>query len=123
MKSSPFLLVAENLLTTTRISSSASAAGVAMEVVKAERAAQRCAELRPAVVVVDLEAAPDVTVLITALRAALEPGTGRVIGFYPHVRTELRDAALSAGLDEAWPRSALEGRLGALLRAAAASAR
>ena len=123
MKSSTFLLVADNLLTTTRLSSSARAAGVAMEVVKVERAAQRCAELRPAVVVVDLEAAPDVTALITALRAALEPGPGRVIGFYPHVRTELREAALSAGLDEAWPRSALDARLGALLRAAAASAR
>ena len=90
-----------------------------MEVVKPERAANRCAELRPALVMVDLESTPDVTALIIALRDALEPGSGRVIGFYPHVRTELRDAALAAGLDEAWPRSSLRSRLESLLRAAA----
>jgi len=123
MKTSPTLLVVvDNLFIATQIAASAKMVGVMANVVRSTHAAASCRELRPKLVLVDLEAAPDIVAVIAELRSMIEPGVGHLIGFYPHVRTELREAALAAGLDQAWPRSALQTRLTGLLRSAAASA-
>ena len=72
-------------------------------------------------VLLDLEAPAEVLGRLLAKDAT--PGGIRAVGFYPHVRPDLRDSALKAGLERALPRSAFFERLQALLAEAAGVAR
>ena len=72
-------------------------------------AARRCAPER---IVIDLSDTKfDAVELVRRIKSerALEETT--VVGFYPHVRVELRAAALEAGCDMVLPRSALAARV------------
>lgn len=107
--------VVPDLFFATRISATAEAAGVALEMPAVAAALERIREAPPALVIVDLHAPGDPLALVRALKA--DPATRRlpVIGFYSHVERALRAAALEAGVDEALPRSAFTVRLAAIL--------
>ncbi len=109
------LAVVRDLFLSTRIVEIARQLGVRLAVEDPDRALAFCREDPPDLVVLDLEAAPDMAAVVHALKH--DPATAGIplAGFYPHVRRALRDAALAAGLDQALPRSALAARLPALL--------
>ena len=115
------IAVVKNLFVATHIAAVARSVGVALEIVSPEQAERRCRELGPALVVVDLEAGPDIFAIIARVKSDLVPAGGRLVGFYPHVRNDLREAAVVAGLDQAIPRSALQKLLPGLLRASSAT--
>ena len=107
--------VVPDLFFATRISATAEAVGVVLEMPPMAAALETIRKAPPALVVIDLHAPGDPLALVRALRAAPDTRHLRVIGFYSHVERELRAAALEAGVDEALPRSAFTVRLPALL--------
>jgi len=115
------LVVVANLFFATHIAAVAKSIGVAVEIARPEQATERCRATRPALVLVDLETDPDIVRLITELKAEVAGSGGRVVGFYPHVRNDLREAGVGAGLDQAIPRSAVQKLLPGLLRSASAT--
>lgn len=108
--------VVPDLFFATRISATAEAVGVVLEMPAGSAALDVIRKAPPALVVIDLHAPGDPLALVRALRAAPDTRSLRVIGFYSHVEHALRAAALEAGVDEALPRSAFTTRLPALLR-------
>jgi CheY-like chemotaxis protein len=74
-------------------------------------------EHRPALVIVDLQA--DAFRPIETIRAIkADPGlqATRMLGYFAHVRDDLKAAAAEAGCDELLPRSAFSARLAEILR-------
>lgn len=108
------LAVVPDLFFSAKISAVARAAGVTLAFAAPAAAAARAAELRPDAVIVDLHA-PGAIETVRALKAAEATAAIRVSGFYSHVETDLRRAALEAGADDVLPRSAFVTRLPALL--------
>jgi CheY-like chemotaxis protein len=108
------LAVVPDLFFAARIAATAEAVGAEVEIVEPARALERCRAWLPDRVILDLHAPGDP--LDVARARAAEPATRAipVIGFYAHVDTALRDAALAAGV-QAMPRSAFTARLAALL--------
>jgi len=121
------LAVVSDLFFATKIAATAEAAGVPLETLGTEAAWARFAATtdrpaaaladadRPSLVVLDLGAGERALAVARALRA--HPATAQlpIVGFYPHVDTATRDAALAAGVDPVLPRSAFVARLPALL--------
>jgi len=118
---SAVLVVVANLFFATHIAAVAKSIGVAVEIARPDQAPGRCRATRPALVLVDLEADPDIVKLIAQVKSEIAGSGGRVVGFYPHVRNDLRGAGLTAGLDQALPRSAVQTLLPGLLRSASAT--
>ncbi len=114
MPSAPRLVVAlvPDLFFATRIAATAKSAGIALELVRAEKLADRLAGGDVSLVVLDLHAPAALERLAEAKRVA--PGTP-VVGFHSHVETALRRDALAAGADAVLPRSAFTARLAAIL--------
>ena len=112
------LAVVPDLYFASRIGAVAAAAKVEVEFVPPARAADRCREAPPALVLLDLHAEASPQAIVRALKAA---SAAPVIGFYSHVDAERRRLALEAGLDEALPRSAFVTRLAAILAGAGAA--
>jgi CheY-like chemotaxis protein len=111
------LVVVSDLMMRAKIREAAGAAGLALVVAKSgEAAIERFRADAPSRVVVDLgETRFDAVALVRELKS-LAPGERcPVVGFYPHVRGELRDAATSAGCDVILPRSAFVVRLADVL--------
>ena len=108
--------VVPDLFFATRISATAEAVGVDLEMPAISAALDAIRKAPPALIVIDLHAPGDPLALVRTLRAAPDTRSLRVIGFYSHVEGALRTAALEAGVDEALPRSAFTTRLPALLR-------
>ena len=84
---------------------------------------ERAAAHHAALVVVDLaDERLDPFTTIRGLKEAPETRDARVLGFYSHVRTDLRDQARAAGCDVVLPRSAFVARLARLLESLGADA-
>ena len=87
--------------------SSASSPGVVLE---------RARETRPDIVVVDLgDERIEPFDLIRKLKAEPSLSSTRVVGFFSHVRLDIRDAAKAAGCDVILPRSAIVSALSGLI--------
>lgn len=95
------LAVVSDLLIEVRIEAAAQLYGVALQTVSAENAATLIRDSRHGLVIADLAVVPDIDALAVAARGA---GV-EVVAFYPHVNTELREAAKGAGIDYVYPRS------------------
>ena len=108
----PVLAVVPDLYFATRIAATAKAAGVALELVTAQRVVARLGEPGVSLVLVEL-AGRDSTALVAELKRA-NPAIA-VVGFGPHIETALLAAAKAAGADAVLPRSQLAGKLPALL--------
>jgi CheY-like chemotaxis protein len=83
-----------------------------------EGALERARAELPSLVVVDLgdeRVAPFDT--IRALKADPSTASARVVGFYSHVESHIRDLAHEAGCDEVVPRSAFVKRLSRIVAA------
>ena len=106
------LAVIPDLFFATKVTATARASGVELELVAPQHAATRVAEVRPALVIVDLHAEGAVE-LVAALKAAA-PAVP-VVGFFSHVETALRRDALAAGAGAALPRSLFANKLAVLL--------
>ena len=99
------LLVCDDLIFTSRVTTTARAKGLTVAAVKsAEEAVRRAREAPPACVIVDLHTAADVPALIAGLRAAC-PAMPRVVAYGSHVNKDLLQAARDAGCDVVLPRS------------------
>jgi CheY-like chemotaxis protein len=109
------IAVVPDLFFAAKITAVAKAAGVEVRFVSLPEALPRCRDDAPDLVLLDLHAPGDVPALVRALRA--DPATRplAVVGFYSHVESATRAAALEAGVDRALPRSAFVSRLPALL--------
>lgn len=107
-----------DLFFAAKIAATAEAAGVRLELLGAQALVERSASLepaaRPAVVILDLGAGEPALAIARALAAAA-PAVPTV-GFYSHVDTATRDAAVAAGVATVLPRSAFVARLPALLK-------
>ncbi len=76
----------------------------------------RVRELKPALVVLDLNAARlQPLKAIAAIRADPDTNAVRTVGYVSHVQTDVIRAARQAGCDEVLPRSAFSERLGEIL--------
>ena len=79
-------------------------------------------EQRPALVILDLQnQAARPLEAIREIKADAELGATRVLGFFSHVQSDLKAAALAAGCDDVLPRSAFAARLAEILQPYAAS--
>ena len=95
------------------VTSSASNPGVVLE---------RALETRPDVVVLDLgDARLEPFELIRNLKAEPSLSATRVVGFFSHVRLDIRDAAKAAGCDVILPRSVVVPALAGILSGDATS--
>ena len=106
------LAVVPDLFFATKIAATARVAGVALELVPPQRAAERAARPDASLVLLDLHAAGALA-LLAALKAA-DPARP-VVGFHSHVEIALRRDAIAAGADAVLPRSAFVQRLPDLL--------
>ena len=116
------VLVVPDLLFATRIVETAKQLGVEALASSRAAAADACRDALTDLLIVDIEAASDLDGLRRELDAHAESSQVRMIGFYPHVRAELREAALAARLDLVLPRSAFTARLSRLLAGEGGSA-
>ena len=112
------LAVIPDLFFATRVAATARPAGVSLELAQPPSAVSRARDSQPTLVIVDLHV-PEMDALVTGLRAALP--AAEIVGFYSHVETRIRDAALAAGVNVAMPRSQFVARLSALLERGLAS--
>ena len=109
-----------DLFFATKVSATARAGGVALELAPPQHAAEQVRLSPPALVLIDLHA-PGAVALVAALKLAA-PGVP-VVGFYSHVETALRRDALAAGADAALPRSQFVHKLPGLLASGIAALR
>jgi hypothetical protein len=114
-KSRRVVLVVPDLIFATRISETAKRLGVEALASNRATAAVACREVTPDILIVDLEAVQDLAGLKRELEADPASSGTRIVGFYPHVRGDLRAAAVAARIDLVLPRSAFTARLVALL--------
>jgi CheY-like chemotaxis protein len=76
-------------------------------------------EHRPALVILDLQSETCRPLeAIRAIKSDPDLRTTPVLGYYAHVRDDLKVAAAEAGCDDVLPRSALSSRLPEILRRA-----
>lgn len=111
----PVLAVVPDLFFATKITAVAKTVGVEVGIVPLPLLFERCAAAPPPLVLLDLHAPGDPPAVVRALKADARTSAVPVIGFYSHVRVDLRSDALGAGIDEALPRSAFVKRLPGLL--------
>ena len=109
------LFTAPDLLTAARIEETARAAGIEARTVAGDALAAACRERAPDLVVIDLTAPGDPPGWIRAIKSDPATAVAPVLGFYPHVRDELRRSAVAAGADRVLPRSAFVSRMPAWL--------
>ncbi len=106
------LAVVPDLFFATKIAATAKVAGVELELVPPQRAAERMARAPAVLVILDLQA-HDAIALVSALKLAAPKVP--VVGFFSHVEVALRTSALAAGADAVLPRSQFVVKLAALL--------
>jgi CheY-like chemotaxis protein len=113
----------DDLFFGAKIQETARHLGVHLAVIGASRdVAAAVREQRPVLVILDLqsEACRPIEV-IRVIKNDPDLRRTPVLGYYAHVRDELKAAATEAGCDEVLPRSALSARLPELLRRAVPS--
>jgi hypothetical protein len=107
----PVVAIVENLLDAVPITETARRLGVQVVVASPAEADATCRREKPRLILLDLTAGGAVSLLrLPALQGI------PTVGFHPHVRIDLRQSALEAGLDRAIPRSAFFDRLPEVLR-------
>jgi CheY-like chemotaxis protein len=109
--------IVPDLLTSTRIASTADQLGVHHVTARAAEALDVCRRAGPDLVIVDLEASgePRPDAVIRALKGDAGTRSIPVLGFYAHVHNALRESALDAGAEKVLPRSAFSRQLPGLL--------
>lgn len=111
--------VIRDLMFATRVNGAGKDLGVPVQIVSTSEGVAEKLDAGPVgVVLVDMNLPPDDVrgAIEVAARHASRP---KVVAFYSHVDTALRDAALGAGATEAMPRSRFVVELPRLLRACA----
>lgn len=112
------LFAVDDLMFTSKITSTASQLGVPVVVERtAERVLERIRELRPRLVVFDLNSArvrPLET--LASIKADLELASVRTVGYVSHMQGDLIAAAWAAGVDEVLARSAFVAKLPQILK-------
>ena len=111
------LTVVPDLFFATRIAAVAEATGTRVIAASRADAADRARRETPDLVVLDLHSTDDLAGLVQALRGAT-PREIPIVGFYSHVDTAIRDAAVAAGVTHVMPRSLFTRRLPELLSGA-----
>jgi ActR/RegA family two-component response regulator len=108
------LLVGGDLMAKSRLVDATSRAGVDLQTTTVNGFADAVKEIRPSLVVVDLDEGRDA--VLEQIRGVREAGllTSRTVGFYSHVDRALGEAAEQAGC-EPWPRGKLWRSLEQLL--------
>jgi len=106
------LAVIPDLFFLAKVTATAKAARIPIATATPEAAAGEAQRSHPAIVLVDLHLA-GMPALVAALKSAAPDA--QVIGFYSHVATAIRDAAVAAGIDAALPRSQFVAKLPGLL--------
>jgi CheY-like chemotaxis protein len=114
------LAVVPDLFFATKIAATAKALGVALVTSSPHRAAAAFADAAErgepfALVLLDLHAPGGVLGRVAEIRGTPAAPRAPVVGFYSHVDTERRQAALAAGVDHVLPRSAFTLRLPQIL--------
>ena len=109
------IAIVSDLIFATRITGTAEKVGAQCKVVSDRNALQDALESEnPGTVFVDMNCdgiSPE-----EAIRAVKSQCTNaRVVAFFSHVQTELKEQAKAAGADDAWPRSVFVQRLPQLL--------
>lgn len=110
------IAVVGDMFFASKIRAAAEALGVEISFARSREAlSAQASEAR--LIVVDLHHQNvDVVALAADLKADSETANIRLIGFFSHVETELRERALAAGFDEVLPRSAFSRDLPEILR-------
>src|SRR4051812_48677280 len=102
--------VVTDLFFATKIAATAEAAGVLLETLDVPAAQRRWngaeAVDPPSLLLVDLALGEPLLALVRALRATEAGAHLPIAGFYSHVETATREAAIAAGVDPVLPRSA-----------------
>lgn len=103
-----------DLFFATRITSTAQQLGLAVSACAPAQLVERCRAEKPDLAIVDLHA-HGVLDAVRALRA--DPATEAVVvvGFYSHVDSATREAAIAAGIANPMPRSAFTAKLAEIL--------
>jgi ActR/RegA family two-component response regulator len=98
------LLLCDDLIFTSRVAGTASAAGLTMRAMKSERELLDAAHrLAPRCVIVDLNITREITATVNALKAL--PRVPQIVGYGSHVDVETLKKARDAGCAVVWPRS------------------
>lgn len=110
------IAVVGDMFFASKIRSTAEAMGVEISFARNREALiEQAREAR--LIVVDLHHQHiDAVALASDLKANRETANIRLVGFFSHVETELRQRALAAGFDEVLPRSAFSRDLPEILR-------
>ena len=109
------IAIVSDLIFATRITGTAKKVGARCKIVSNPSALQEALESdEPSTVLVDMNCdgiSPE-----EAIRSVKSQfPNARVVAFFSHVQTKLRDQARAAGADDVWPRSAFVQRLPELL--------
>ena len=109
------LAIVTDMIFATRITGTAEKVGAKCKVVNDPNAFQDAlASGKPRTVLVDMNCdgiSPEEAVRTVKSQCP----NARVVAFFSHVQTELREQAMAAGADDVWPRSAFVQRLPELL--------
>lgn len=107
------LSVVDEIFFASKIRAAAESAGAEFESARAiESAVEKALANRPGVVLADLHSERcDALALAARFKAEPELAGVRLVGFYSHAQTELRDRAQASGFDLVIPRSVFSARL------------
>jgi CheY-like chemotaxis protein len=110
--------IIDDLFFVAKVQETAKQTGAPLRVLRAaEAASATLREARPAMILLDLNAASaDPVALVRELKADAELAAIPVVGFFSHVQVELQRAARAAGCDEVMPRSKFVQALPELLK-------
>ena len=103
-----------DLFFVSRVQETARQLGIPIVVSPPRHGLEICEVERPRLVILDLQA-PDAIQTAREIAGSRTGGVPRIVGYYPHVNTALRDEAVAAGVDEVLPQSAFTARLSRLL--------
>jgi CheY-like chemotaxis protein len=115
------LAVVEDLLFTVKIADAAKRNGLDVQFVKTDEAAVAGLELKPLLIIIDLNVnSVEPVALIRKLKGS-ESGKTSIIAFVSHVQGELKQQAHEAGADMVMARSAFSTNLTQILKRHAGS--
>ena len=111
--------VVDDMFFASKIRAVAEAAGVQISFPRSvDAVVSKARETKPGLIVVDLHNQRiDPVALARALKSDEDLRSIRLLGFFSHVQTDLKNSALSAGFDEVIPRSVFTRDLAQLLTA------
>jgi PleD family two-component response regulator len=107
----------DDMFFASKIRATAQALGVEISFPRTKEAlVQKLKDLRPAMLLVDLQNQRiDPVALATEVKADVELSEVKLLGFFSHVEVELQRSALAAGYDRVVPRSVFAANLAGIL--------